>query len=228
MSQGAGTFKLAVIIPVSGEEPLLPALLTILNRFFELNALAFEILVVTAPNTSLPEIDCTIIQSAKNSRAHQMNLGAQDIDADYLWFVHADSTLTKELCTKVHEIVTTEVKASRKIYFFDLAFDAASPFMCRLNAFSANIRAKYFATPFGDQSYLMTRDTFLGLGGFPESFFSGEDHAFIQKAKEKNIQVISANETIITSGRKYSREGWLKTTLLHIYLTLKQEIKGRD
>lgn len=74
--------------------------------------------------------------------------------------------------------------------------------------------------PFGDQAWLMCRDTFDALGGFDEQFGRGEDLDFIRRARIAGIRLRRQNAVITSSARRYRKHGWLRTTLAHLWLTL--------
>jgi rSAM/selenodomain-associated transferase 1 len=76
--------------------------------------------------------------------------------------------------------------------------------------------------PFGDQGFCLSNEQFCRLGGFNESLQYGEDHDLIWRAHRAGISVKRVPAPIATSARKYRREGWLRTTGLHLWRTINQ------
>ena len=94
--------------------------------------------------------------------------------------------------------------------------------MMYLNSLGVRFRSHVLKTPFGDQGLCIKKSNFIQLGGYPDNLAYGEDHVFVWKSRQNNIEIKPANATIFTSGRKYKANGWLKTTLTHQYLWVKQ------
>lgn len=167
--------------------------------------------------TSLPD-DMEIILSQESTRATSLNTGAKKAAKEYLWFLHADSRLSEHTISTLYTAIENQPDS---LLFFDLAFQDA-PLAMYLNSWGAWLRSHLLKVPFGDQGFCMKKDLFQKLGGFPENLPYGEDHVFIWKARQHGIAVQPVCATLYTSARKYKKHGWLKTTLLHQYLWVKQ------
>jgi len=218
--------ELAIIIPVAPGES---SWIELLKDLKELPGETDVILVATEDpdvaqaaelNKSNLKDNLHWVISARG-RAVQLNNGVAAARKKYLWFLHADSRLQLLSLETVQECLQ---KNPHAIFYFDLDFTSDGPAAVKLNAYGARIRSKLFTLPFGDQGFLMSRDTYTSVGGFPEDAPYGEDHLFIWKAKAKKIPVLSTKKKIFTSARKYQDRGWAKTTFLHVYLTLKQAL----
>jgi GT2 family glycosyltransferase len=169
---------------------------------------------------SLPQ-NIEIILTQENGRAPSLNHGAAKAKGKYLWFLHADSKLA-------HNTIESLLQAIKKhpdnLLYFDLAFiNDASPLMF-INEWGCWLRSRIFKTPFGDQGLCINKELFKKIGGFPENLKYGEDHIFIWRARQNGIRINSVGAKIYTSARKYKKYGWLRTTLLHQYLWIKQAI----
>ncbi len=164
------------------------------------------------------DAEITLSQEA-GGRAASLNAGARKATREYLWFLHADSRLAENT---ISALITAVKKHPDSLLFFDLAFsDDAAPLM-RLNEWGAYFRSRVLKLPFGDQGFCIGKDLFAQLGGFPEGLEYGEDHVFVWRARQANIKIRPVNATLCTSARKYRIHGWLRTTLLHQYLWIKQ------
>lgn len=151
-------------------------------------------------------------------RARQLNAGAASAQGDWLCFLHADSRLPPDSIACLLA-APTEDEALR---YFDLRFSADGPALMRLNQVGAWIRSRWLGMPFGDQGLLLPRVWFERLGRFDESLASGEDHAMVWAARKASLALRPLRAPIFTSARRYAKNGWLRTTLLHLRLTAGQ------
>lgn len=154
-------------------------------------------------------------------RALQLNTAAQITNKKHFWFLHADTRLSPEALQQVTHVLAT---GSDALYFFDLSFLNDGPALMPINTFGTWLRSNFFGMPFGDQGFLISKDSFNKLGGFPEDCAYGEDHLFVWRARHSKIPVKNIGATLKTSARKYKKNGWLKTTLTHGVLTWKQAL----
>jgi GT2 family glycosyltransferase len=92
----------------------------------------------------------------------------------------------------------------------------------KINSWGANMRARFFGIPFGDQGFCIEKQLFETLGGYSETAPYGEDHLFVWRAHKAGVKLNRVPARLTTSARKYQQNGWLKTTLLHQYLWIKQ------
>lgn len=156
---------------------------------------------------------------APPGRASQLNAGVSASTADWLWFLHADSSVTSRTLEVMREFVRMDQDA---IGYFHLGFLDDGPRWMFVNAWGARLRSRLFGMPFGDQGLLLPRRVFRALGGFDESVGKGEDHALIWNAHAHGIPLRPLNATIRTSARRFAEYGWLRTTWQHLRLTRAQ------
>jgi hypothetical protein len=93
-----------------------------------------------------------------------------------------------------------------------------------LNSFGANIRSRLFKLPWGDQAFCLSKKRFQQLGCYDETTPYGEDHLLVWQAHQKKVKLHHIPLAVITSGRQYKKNGWLKLTVQRQYLWLKQAI----
>ena len=163
--------------------------------------------------------DIEIILSSEETRAISLNKGAEKSTGEYLWFLHADSEIDSHAISALQKAIQ---KNPASLLYFDLTFAKNSSPIMILNAWGAWLRSHILKVPFGDQGFCISRKLFENIGGFPEGIEYGEDHLFVWRARQKNISIKSVGAKIYTSARKYKKYGWLKTTLMHQYLWIKQ------
>jgi hypothetical protein len=156
---------------------------------------------------------------SRQGRAAQMNAGAAAGTAAWLWFLHADSRLATDSFARLADYLDAEHAG---IGYFDLRFLADGPGLVRLNEWGARLRSRWLGLPFGDQGFVMRRETFGALGGFDESLPGGEDHALVWRARRAGLALRPIGADLWTSARKYRHQGWLGTTFSHLGATLSQ------
>ncbi len=168
-----------------------------------------------------PEGIALRICTTGKGRAGQMNAGADLAAHEWLWFLHADSRPGEGVFEALARITGDKAPA---LYFFDLRFLADGPTAMRLNEWAVGWRAGVFGLPFGDQGFVIRKDVFERLGGYREDATYGEDHLLVWAAKRQGIPVKRAGAALFTSARKYRDRGWLGTTVLHVWLTIRQAV----
>lgn len=152
-------------------------------------------------------------------RGSQMNTGERWATTEYVWFLHADSRLPAGAIARLKASIAS---APDDVHFFDLKFLEDGPLFTVLNEAGAWIRSRIFRLPFGDQGLCFQRNQFRLLGGFNESTCYGEDHLLVWTAHRNGIRLKCVGAHLFTSARKYTKDGWAITTLLHLALTIKQ------
>ena len=227
--------SLSIVIPVGPDETAHLQLLQSLSGF-PVNQLHGPVQIVVsscetkapAPHFFAPQgIPCLRV-SGPAGRSGQLNRGIAASSGRCLWLLHADSRPTAEAMARAAEFARTWNHPCRMgaLGWFPLAFAADGPRLAALNAAGANLRSAMLGLPFGDQAWLLRRDTFDMLGGFDEQFGRGEDLDFVRRARRAGIRLSRQNATITTSARRYRRHGWLRTTLAHLWLTLRLWLKS--
>ena len=216
--------QLSVIIPLAPNEAAWKSLLTDLDKLPD----GMEILFVQSENSNtnmpnktpvLAEKEIRILVNKQPGRAAQMNAGAAKAQGKYLWFLHADSKFGPNTLTALLRVIEHH---PHSLLYFDLAFLKDASFLMCINNWGVYFRSRVLKLPFGDQGFCISKAQFTRLGGFPDSLPYGEDHVFVWKARQQGIRIQSTGARLYTSARKYKKHGWLKTTLLHQYLWMKQ------
>ena len=157
-------------------------------------------------------------------RARQLNTGARMARGRWLWFLHADSRLTAGVLLELQRFIVADDDA---LGYFDLRFERDGPWLTRLNAAGANLRARWLGLPFGDQGFVLRAETFHRLDGYDEAADYGEDHLLVWSARAAGVPLRRLPAAIVTSARRYREHGWWSTTLKHLRLTAQQARVGR-
>lgn len=170
------------------------------------------------PQHSETPTHCVSVASPAG-RARQLNAGIAAAEGPWLWLLHADSRLRADTLPALQAYLAT---APRALGWFRLAFDREGPWPMPVNAFGANLRARWLGLPFGDQGFVLHRDDACRLGPFDAELRYGEDHAWVWRARRLGLPLRPIDGTLATSARKYADYGWLRTTMRHLRLTAQQ------
>lgn len=135
------------------------------------------------------------------SRGGQLRRGVAEAQGAWLLILHADSILAPGWSGPVADHVARAQGAG----WFRLAFRAQglAPFLV---AAWANLRARVFALPYGDQGLLLSRAEYDRAGGYPDQRLM-EDVALVRALPRP---MVALNATITTSAARYIRDGWLR------------------
>ena len=146
--------------------------------------------------------------ASPRGRARQMNAGARVARGDALLFLHADTVLPDGASGAIaRALADASVVGGR----FDVRFTSARwPF--RVIAALMNRRSRWSGICTGDQGIFVTRAAFDALGGYPDIPLM-EDIELTRRLKRLG-RLASLDLRVITSSRKWEREGILRTVLL--------------
>jgi glycosyltransferase involved in cell wall biosynthesis len=212
--------KVSVIIPLAPGEIVLPKLCSQLAGLPK----EWEVLICSSqkPDQDFLSEGFRYTYTQKG-RANSLNEGAEEASGDYLWFLHADSILISGSIEKLVKIIREEARNQKKaLYYFDLKFIRMSGHNVRPKEIGVLFRSRCLHTPFGDQGFFISRELFEQYGPYPVKAPYGEDHLFIRKLRRYGIEIKPTGIGLYTSPRKYEQNGWIRTTILHQYLWLKQ------
>ena len=199
-------------------KPLLSIIIPTLN-----DASCLERLLTSILTKDTPEIECIVCDGGssdnvkeiclsfnvkfiqtKASRAVQMNAGANIANAEYLYFVHADTIPPRSFFADFLELKAMKYKAGCYRSNFE-----GGPFMLKLNQFFTQF--KWLVSRGGDQSLFISKDLFYEIGPYNEQMEVMEEYPIIQALlKEKQLHVFSKGMLIST--RKYNNNSWLRVS----------------
>lgn len=204
---------LAVIVPVLNEEAAIGATLARLAPLRERGAV---VIVVDGGSTdrtvALARSAADDVLSTARGRAQQMNAGARRAlarrEVDTLLFQHADTRLPDDADRAIASACRGRPRAWGR---FDVRIEGRSPWL-RVVAASMNLRSRLTGICTGDQCMFVTRALFDALGGFAPLPLM-EDVEFSRRAR-RLARPIALRERVVTSGRRWERDGVLRTVLL--------------
>lgn len=200
--------RLSIIIPTWNEAERIGPLLDYLDAHSDT-----EIIVADGGSTDatveIATARATIVHAARG-RAHQMNAGAAVATGKQLLFLHADSIPPSDFQHHIGRALAFDEVA---LGAFALSIDGMGRGYRMLER-TANLRSQWLQTPYGDQGLFLRRETWESLGGFPELPML-EDYALVRAARNRGAVVILP-EAILTSDRRWQKEGLLRLTMLNI------------
>jgi rSAM/selenodomain-associated transferase 2 len=201
--------KLSIIMPVLDEAECIAASL---DRLADLRSRGVEVVVVDGGSRDATvaqarvRSDCII--SAPRGRALQMNAGAASASGDVLLFLHADTRLPADA---EHLVLNGLERSGRAWGRFDAKIAGRHPLL-PVVAWFMGVRSRITGIATGDQAMFVRRDAFLAAGGFPAIPLM-EDVALSKRLKRVS-RPLCLREFVVTSGRRWERNGILPTVFL--------------
>ena len=205
---------LSVIIPTLNEADSLEATLLALAC----NQTPHEVLVVDGGSSDgTPELarkhGARVFTSAYRQRGQQMNEGRTQAHGEILLFLHADTLVAP---TALQSLTLALRSPSVVGGGFARRYSSSSRFLwmtCRL----AELRSRWLGWFLGDQAIFVTTPVFDALGGF-QKMDTFEDLDFSRQMKKAG-RVVTLRPPVISSPRRFTNEGPIRTTLADLWLT---------
>jgi rSAM/selenodomain-associated transferase 2 len=199
--------RLTIVIPVLDEAAIIVAALQTLKP---LRARGAEIIVVDGGSRDgtarLAEPLADRVIAAARGRGATMNAGAALGTGDALVFLHADTILPENADGLIADAI-----GRRAWGRFDLRIAGRHPLLAVV-ARMINLRSRLTGVATGDQAIFVTREAFRAVGGFPDLPLM-EDIAISRRLK-RLCRPFCIGTPAVTSGRRWERNGVLRTILL--------------
>lgn len=206
--------KVSIIIPVLNEASNITGMLECLQPY---RKQGHEVIVVdggSSDNTvlSVSNLADHVLESERG-RALQMNAGVKYAQGDVLLFLHADTILPKGAC----DLIVNALEQGRMWGRFDVRLSGNS-WMFRIIEHLMNWRSCLTAIATGDQAIFVLKSSFIDAGSYPDIRLM-EDVALCKKLRRRSKPVCLKSH-VITSSRKWERNGVIQTVFLMWYLRL--------
>jgi rSAM/selenodomain-associated transferase 2 len=206
----------SIIIPVYKEEKIINKTIENLQLF---RSEKFEIIVVDGEKSgstlkNIKNIKIKKIHSEKG-RGIQMNKGAEKAKGEILVFLHADTILPENALTEIKNVIYDKRFSAGA---FDLGINSNKTIF-RVIEFISSIRSRLTRIPYGDQSFFLRKKFFLKIGGFKD-FPIMEDVELMQRIKRIKCKIKIIHEKVLTSPRRWEKEGILFCTLRNWFLII--------
>lgn len=204
---------LSIVVPVLNEADRIEAALARLGSWRDQGV---EVIVVdggSSDGTPILARCADRVLSAAPGRASQMNAGAALAVGEVLLFLHADSTLPDHAVERV-----LRATATRAWGRFDVTIDGRSRLL-RTVGTMMNARSRWSGIATGDQAIFVRRAVFERVGGFPAQALM-EDIELSRRLRAID-RPACLRERVVTSGRRWERDGVLRTIALMWTLRLR-------
>ena len=205
---------ISIVIPALDEVGVLPALLHDLQG---LRAAGAELVVCDGGSTDgtrdLAQQLCDRLVVGPPGRALQLNAGAAAARGDPLVFLHADSRVPGPAAALLGALCADDGWG-----FFPVRLDGESRLLPVVAA-AMNLRSRLSGIGTGDQGLIVSRRLFDAVGGFPLQPLM-EDIELCRRLRARRWPDVAAS-AIRSSGRRWDREGALRTILLMWRLRLR-------
>lgn len=207
---------ISIIVPIYNELENLNSIILNLEKFKS----KAEIIFVDGGSTDGSDKELgkffRVINSDKKGRGNQMNYGVEHSSGRLILFLHGDSLLPEDGLEKI----LVKAKQDCKVGCFKLKFESRSTLM-KICGFMSNNRVRFRNIAFGDQGIFIDREYFYSLGGYKDIPIM-EDYQLSIDIKEDGEKIYLLNTKIITSERRFIKNGRIKTMammqkLQHMY-----------
>lgn len=200
----------SVIIPVVDESSTINHTLAHLSQ---IDSPVLSETIVVDGDAEGKTIDAIHTNEAKKvisarGRGKQMNAGASVARGSILIFLHADTVLPKDAFEDIAAALNLH---NYDAGAFDLGIDSGR-FMFRVIEKMVSFRSRLLRMPYGDQVIFVKKETFKKLGGFKDIAIM-EDVDFIRRLKRTGYRMCVLPQKVLTSPRKWEREGIIYCTL---------------
>ncbi|MFP6795496.1 MAG: TIGR04283 family arsenosugar biosynthesis glycosyltransferase [Pseudomonadales bacterium] len=203
--------QVSVVIPVVNDSSALEGLLSALAPFREL-----EIVVVDGGSD-----DCSIddpqppvrLLKTECGRALQLNAGIASTQRPWLWFLHADSVVTRPVVEAL-QLALTGAQWGR----FDVSLSGVTPGL-RLIAAAMNQRSAMTSICTGDQGIFVRRTLLHRIGGIPDQPLM--EDVELSKRLRRIAKPTRIRTLLGTSPRRWEKDGIVRTVLLMWELRLR-------
>jgi len=199
-----------VIIPVFCEQTIINETIETVRRLR--GGDTAEIIVVDgqAEGETLSAIRDAAVQKVRSEkgRGGQLNRGAAVAAGDALLFLHADTVLPPAAFERIAGAMRDQGCVGGA---FDLRIDSRRAGF-RVIETVAGLRSRLTRIPYGDQAIFIRTSCFRTLGGFKEIPIM-EDVDLMRRIKRKGWRIVIFREPVLTSARRWEKEGLVFGTL---------------
>lgn len=203
------TASISIIIPALNESSII---LDTLQPLQPMRARGHEIILVDGGSNDAtlelaqPYVDKVI--STSPGRAIQMNEGALNTTRKILWFLHAD-TCAPDNADQLILHALNDRKAPWG--YFDVQLSGKHPLL-RMVETSMNLRTRLTGIATGDQGIFITKENFFNANAFANIPLMEDIE--LSRCLKKYHRPVRIHSKLITSSRRWEKNGILKTILL--------------
>jgi len=208
---------ISVVIPVLNEARSINALIAHLRSLAPVDAVEIVVVDGDPAGSTVRAISHPLVVTAvaDRGRASQMNRGAAIASGAVLLFLHADTFLPRSAFALIRETM----RDGRFLAgCFDLGIDTDRTIF-RITERYVALRTRLTRIPFGDQAIFVRRDYFERIGGYRDIPIM-EDVDLMRRIRQRGDTICVIPAKVMTSARRWEKEGVLYTTLRNWMLQL--------
>lgn len=220
--------KVSVIIPTLNEGETLPK---VLEHLLTLSPNVDEVIVVDGGSEdgtieTARGHDCKVLISRKQSRSHQLDLGAREASGDFLIFLHADTMVPDDLVKVVGRVLGKEknslgafvsVMRGERLRVWFSFLNYIKTYMCPLFYRPIPFLRGRLLLLFGDQVMFCRKLDYLKAGGFDTSMSVMEEADFcIRMSRLGRTKMI--HRLVFSSDRRVAAWGFWKANRVYWYI----------
>ncbi len=208
---------ISIIIPVLNEAESINSLISHLYALDPSDKVEIIVVDGAADSGTVKAIEDKKVITAVSEpgRSVQMNRGASLAHGDVLLFLHADTLLPPD----AFGLIRNALADARFIGgAFDLGIRSERKIF-RITERYVALRTRLTRVPFGDQALFLRRDYFKKIGGY-RSIPVMEDVELMARIRKRGDSVCIIPEKVMTSARRWEKEGVLRTTMRNWMLQL--------
>jgi rSAM/selenodomain-associated transferase 2 len=211
----------SVIIPVLNEQERINGLISHLRSLEP----GLEVIVVdgdpSGSTVSAVTDTRAVLHTAPRGRGMQLAAGAALASGDILLMLHADTLLPDAAFRSIRDALAQHGAWGA----FRLGINAGS-LTYRVIERAVDLRCKLFSLPYGDQAIFVTRAALRKVGGVPALPLM-EDVELSRRLHTTGFRFVLLTERVITSPRRWQRDGIVRRTLGNWWLLLRY-LTGSD
>lgn len=216
---------LSIVIPTLNAGGELPGALACLMQGVEAG-LVRELVVSDGGSTDgtvemAEQVGAVVIPGAPG-RGGQIARGVSASTGDWILILHADTQLGAGWVEAVERLMARAAAGEPRAGYFRLRFRAKG-LMAGVTATWANLRARLFGLPYGDQGLVLPRSLYAEVGGMPDLPLM-EDVAI---ARALRGRLIALEAEAATSATRYEKSGWIRRGSRNFW-TLVSYLMGAD
>ncbi|GHG91797.1 TIGR04283 family arsenosugar biosynthesis glycosyltransferase [Pseudodonghicola xiamenensis] len=210
------TAPISLVIPTFNAEAELPQCLAVLAEGLTLGLIRELVITDGGSGDATCEIADAVgaeVVEGPASRGGQLRRGVAATRGEWVMILHADTVLEPGWTSAVAAHVA---RADAPPAYFRLGFRDGG-WRGRLVAGWANLRARLFALPYGDQGLLIRRREYEAAGGYPDQPLM-EDVALVRNLDRR---AIALPVTAQTSAARYAAGGWLRRGAGNLWILMR-------
>lgn len=208
--------NISIIIPTYNEEALITdTIQTIKKRVTDEASLQIIVADGGSDDTTVGKAEktgATVVPVEKKRRSVQLNKGAQAATGSILYFLHADTLPPRHF----DKLIIKSIKRGSPAGCFRLSFNDKH-FLLRFFSWCTRFDVDLFR--FGDQSLFITKEIFCKIDGYRNDHILLEDYDIVNRIK-KSCAFTILPESVVTSSRKYNRNGVLRLQFIYAVLVM--------